>query len=40
MRMVDKTKGDVFIISEEHDTGKKFQGLGGIGGILRYRLNY
>ncbi|MDP2907309.1 MAG: mRNA surveillance protein pelota [Nanoarchaeota archaeon] len=40
MRMVDKTKGDVFIISEEHDAGKKFQGLGGIGGILRYRLNY
>jgi len=38
--MVDKTKGDVFIISEEHDAGKKFQGLGGIGGILRYRLNY
>lgn len=40
MRMVDQTKGDVFIISEEHDAGKKFQGLGGIGGILRYKMNY
>jgi len=40
MRMVDQTKGDVFIISEEHDAGKKFQGLGGIGGILRYKISW
>ncbi len=40
MRMVDQTKGDVFIISEEHDAGKRLHGLGGIGGILRYKLSY
>lgn len=40
MRLVDQTKGEIFIISEEHDAGKKLHGLGGIGGILRYKLNY
>lgn len=40
MKFVDQTKGEIFIISEEHDAGKKLQGLGGIGGILRYQLSY
>ena len=40
MKLVDQAKGNVFIISEEHDAGKKLHGLGGIGGILRYKLNY
>lgn len=40
MRLVDQTKGDIFIISEEHDAGKKLHGLGGIGGILSYKLHY
>jgi len=40
MKLVDQTKGDIFIISEEHDAGKKLHGLGGVGGILRYKLNY
>lgn len=40
MRLVDQTNGDIFIISEEHDAGKKLHGLGGIGCILRYKLSY
>ncbi|MFH1054185.1 MAG: mRNA surveillance protein pelota [Candidatus Woesearchaeota archaeon] len=40
MRSVDKMKGDIHIINSDHDGGKKLDGLGGIGGILRYRLNY
>ncbi len=39
MKLVDATKGKVHVISIEHDGGKKLQGLGGIGGILRYQLN-
>ncbi|MBU4502121.1 MAG: mRNA surveillance protein pelota [Nanoarchaeota archaeon] len=40
MKLVDQSGGDIVIISEEHDAGKKLQGLGGIGGILRYKINY
>jgi len=40
MKTVDKSKGEVHIISTEHDAGKKLQGIGGIGAILRYQLNY
>jgi|TARA_Y100000310_G_scaffold305780_1_gene346304 protein pelota len=40
MRTVDKTKGHVEIISSEHEGGKKLDGLGGIGAILRFKLNY
>lgn len=38
MKLVDKAKGKVWIISTEHEGGKKLQGLGGIGAILRYKL--
>jgi len=38
MKLVDKTKGKVHIISSEHDAGKRLDGLGGIGAILRYKL--
>ena len=38
MKQVDKAKGKVWIISSEHESGKKLQGLGGIGAILRYNL--
>ncbi len=34
---VDSMKGEVAIISSEHDGGKKLEGLGGIGAILRYK---
>jgi len=40
MKTVDKMKGEIHIISAEHEGGKKLDGLGGIGAILRYKLNY
>ena len=40
MKLVDSMKGDVHIISSDHDAGKKLDGLGGIGAITRYKLNY
>ena len=39
-KIVDKTKGGVEIISSEHDGGKKLDGLGGIGAILRFKMSY
>ncbi|MEM4247522.1 MAG: mRNA surveillance protein pelota, partial [Candidatus Woesearchaeota archaeon] len=38
MKTVERTKGKVWIISAEHEGGKRLQGLGGIGAILRYKL--
>ncbi len=40
MKQVESMRGDVTIISGENDAGKKLDGLGGIGAILRYKLNY
>lgn len=40
MKLVDKTKGDIVIVSEEHDAGKKLQGLGGLGALLRYKISW
>ncbi len=40
MKTVDKTKGDIDIISSEHEGGKRLDGLGGIGAILRFKMNY
>jgi len=40
MKIVDSTKGDILIISSDHEAGKKLDGLGGIAAILRYKLNY
>jgi protein pelota len=40
MKLVDGMKGDIKIISSGHDGGKKLDGLGGIGAILRYKMNY
>ena len=40
MRIVDKSKGEIEIISSEHDAGKKLDGLGGIAAILRFKLSY
>ena len=38
-RAVDASGGKIVIVSEEHDGGKKLAGLGGIAGLLRYRLS-
>ena len=40
MKTVDNTKGDILVISSEHEAGKKLDGLGGIAAILRFKLNY
>ena len=39
-KSVEKTKGEVDIISSEHEGGKRLDGLGGIGAILRFRIRY
>ncbi len=38
MRLVDDIKGEVHLISSTHEAGKQLDGLGGIAGILRYKL--
>ena len=40
MKMVDQAKGSIMIISSDHEGGKKLDGLGGIAGIVRYKLKY
>jgi len=40
MKSTESMKGTVNIIGSDHDGGKKLDGLGGIGAILRYKLNY
>ena len=40
MKTVDKMKGEVEIISSEHEGGKKLDGLGGIAAILRFKARY
>jgi len=39
MRNVESMKGQIHIISSEHEGGKKLDGLGGIAALLRYRLH-
>jgi stalled ribosome rescue protein Dom34 len=38
--LIGRCKGEIHIISSEFDAGKKLDGLGGIGAILRYKMNY
>jgi protein pelota len=40
MKRVDQSQGEITIISALHDGGKRLDGLGGIGALLRYRLSY
>ncbi len=40
LKTVEQTKGTILIISSEHEGGKKLDGLGGIGAVLRYKMNY
>lgn len=39
MQKIEQMQGDVYIISHEHEAGKKLYGLGGIGALLRYKIN-
>jgi protein pelota len=40
MKTTESIKGEVHLISGDHEGGKKLDGLGGIGSLLRYKLNY
>ena len=39
MDMVENMKGDVMVISSEHEGGKQLESLGGMAAILRYPIN-
>ena len=38
MDMVENMKGEVMVISSEHDGGKQLESLGGVAAILRYEI--
>ena len=40
MRDVESSRGDVMLVSVDHDAGKQLAGLGGIGALLRFKLQY
>ncbi len=40
LNLVESMRGTINIISSDNDAGKKLDGLGGIGALLRYKLNY
>ncbi|MBW2972328.1 mRNA surveillance protein pelota [Candidatus Woesearchaeota archaeon] len=40
MKSADRGGADIRIVSSEHDGGKKLDGLGGIGAILRYKMGF
>ena len=39
MDMVENMKGEVMVISSEHEGGKQLESLGGIAAILRYEIS-
>ena len=39
MDMVENMKGNVMVISSEHEGGKQLESLGGMAAILRYQIN-
>jgi protein pelota len=40
MKTAEKNNGAVRIINSDNEPGQKLDGLGGVAGILRYKLNY
>ncbi len=40
LKETERHKGNIMIINSEHDGGKKLDGLGGIGALLRFKFNY
>jgi protein pelota len=40
MHDAENANGEICIISSEHEGGKKLDGLGGIGALLRYKISY
>ncbi len=37
MRAVEQSRGEVHLVSSEHEGGRRLDGLGGVGAILRYK---
>lgn len=40
MKKTEENSGEIHLISSTHGQGKRLDGLGGIGAILRYKMNY
>lgn len=40
LKLVDSTDGKIHLLSSQEDSGKTIDGLGGIAGILRYKLEW
>ena len=40
MKQADTSKAEIYIISSDHNSGKKLDGLGGIAAFLRYKLKF
>lgn len=38
MKLIEKTGGEIIVISTKHEGGKKLQSLGGIAALLRYKV--
>ena len=38
IRSTETQKGNVIVVSEQHDAGKELMSLGGFAALLRYRL--
>jgi len=38
LELARKTHSDFIIINTMHDAGKKFEGIGGIGALLRFKI--
>ncbi|MFH1424429.1 MAG: mRNA surveillance protein pelota [archaeon] len=38
IRAVDAIKGEILLVSAEHDLGKQLEGLGGVAAVLRYKI--
>jgi protein pelota len=39
MRDVEKTRGKVMIVSDEHEAGQELMSLGGMAALLRFPVN-
>ena len=39
MDMVENMKGEVMVVSSEHEGGKQLESLGGMAAILRYQID-
>ncbi len=40
MKQVDSTEGKIHLLSSEHESGKKLNGLGGIAALLRFKIEW